>query len=64
MASTKNRDILLVGSMRLASAEDVFRTVASILGDKVHATECGFGRRPRAQDIRELLGLHTQIAAL
>jgi hypothetical protein len=36
MASTKNRDILLVGSMRLASAEDVFRTVASLLGDKVH----------------------------
>jgi len=35
MATTKNRDILLVGSMRLASAEDVFHTVASILGDKV-----------------------------
>ena len=33
MATT--RDILLVGSVRLANAEDVFRTVASILGDKV-----------------------------
>jgi hypothetical protein len=33
MATT--RDILLVGSMRLTSAEDVFRTVASLLGDKV-----------------------------
>jgi hypothetical protein len=36
MASTKNRDILLVGGMRLASAEDVFRTLASLMDDKVH----------------------------
>ena len=28
------------------------------------ATECGFGRRPRAQDIRELPRLHAQIAGL
>jgi len=28
--TTKNHDILLVGSMRLVSAEDVFRTVVSI----------------------------------
>jgi hypothetical protein len=28
------------------------------------ATECGFGRRPREQDIRELLHLHAQIAEL
>src|SRR5438309_5520163 len=33
MASIKNRDILLVGSIRLASAEDVFGTVASVLGE-------------------------------
>ena len=42
---------------RLMAAEKV-------VSDFGIATECGFGRRPRAQDIRELLGLHTQIAAL
>jgi hypothetical protein len=42
---------------RLTAAEKV-------VSDFGIATECGFGRRPRAQDIRELLGLHAQIAAL
>jgi len=42
---------------RLMAAEKV-------VSDFGIATECGFGRRPRAQDIRELLGLHAQIAAL
>ena len=35
MTTTKNRDIFLVGSIRLANAENVFRTVASVLGEKV-----------------------------
>ena len=42
---------------RLATAEQVVR-------DFGIATECGFGRRPREQDIRELMRLHVQIAGL
>jgi methionine synthase II (cobalamin-independent) len=42
---------------RLAAAETVVR-------DFGIATECGFGRRPKDQDIRELMRLHVEIAKL
>jgi hypothetical protein len=35
MAQTTARDILLVGSVGLADAEEVFRAAGSILGDQV-----------------------------
>ena len=41
------REILLVGSVNLADAEDVFRTVAGVLGDAVFAVpdgETGYAR--------------------
>ncbi len=42
---------------RLAAAERV-------VSDFGIATECGFGRRPKEQDIRDLMRLHVQIANL
>ena len=35
-----------------------------VVSDFGIATVCCFGRQPRVQDIRELLGLHAQIAEL
>jgi hypothetical protein len=45
------------GRRRLAAAEKV-------VPDFGIATECGFGRRPKHQDIRDLMKLHVQIAEL
>jgi hypothetical protein len=44
-------------SQRMAVADQVVR-------DYGIATECGFGRRPREQDIRELMALHAKVALL
>ena len=40
------------------------RAAEKLVSDFGIATECGFGRRPREQDIRELLHLHAQITEL
>jgi hypothetical protein len=42
---------------RLAAAHKV-------VSDFGIATECGFGRRPKSQDIREIMRLHVQVAGL
>lgn len=40
-AATSKRDIHLVGSIGLASAEEVFRTVSTVIGDRVHRVPDG-----------------------
>jgi hypothetical protein len=35
-----------------------------VVSDFGIATECGFGRRPKSQDIRELMRRHAQVAGL
>jgi hypothetical protein len=35
-----------------------------VVSDFGIATECGFGRRPKSQDIREIMRLHVQVAGL
>jgi hypothetical protein len=42
---------------RLAAAQ-------KLVSDFGIATECSFGRRPKSQDIRELMRLHVQVAGL
>ena len=48
----------------LEGARQRLMAAEKMVSDFGIATECGFGRRPREQDIRELLHLHAQIAEL
>ena len=52
------REVLLVGSVGLRDAEEVFLTAGRILGDSIRR---GLGRHSE-QDIAELLRTHKQVA--